>query len=127
VASKQSATAAEQWVLDEVAARTEPVHDASQILGELWTSHHNLLYERTGRGKPHSNDEIERAINSLGDRQEILYWNGQITLATEEYLVAVIASERHSDVPRRILIGKCNRYLQALRGNETAGQGGEST
>lgn len=43
---------AEQWVLDEVRERTEPAHDAAQILGRLWTSRHSLLHERTGRGRP---------------------------------------------------------------------------
>jgi hypothetical protein len=116
----------ERWVLDEVSNRTEPAHDASQVLGRLWTSRHNLLHEHTGRGQPHSHDEIEAAISRLDDRQEILYWNGQVTLATDEYLTAVIASEKHSDIPRQILIAKCNRYLQDLREDpEVATDGGE--
>lgn len=42
-----------------------------------------------GARAPHSHDEVEAAISRLNDRQESLFRNRQVTLATEAYLTAV--------------------------------------
>lgn len=117
----RSAAAADEhdeWVLDRIADRTEPDPESAQTPASegctLWTGSGRLLQDAQKRSTDVDRGAIEDAIDRLRERRDVFYWAGYVTLATEEYLRAVIESERNSNFPRTILIGRVNRYLSAM-------------
>lgn len=107
----------DEWVVERVRDRTEPDPESDQTPDcALWTSGHRLLQDADKTSTDVEKADIERSIERLTDGHEILYWHGFVTLATEEYLHAVIESERNASLPRKILIGRVNRYLGEIDG-----------
>lgn len=107
----------EAWVLERIDDRTEPDPESGQVPEcALWTSQRRLLQDAGKSTTDVEKDAVERTIHRLSDDRRLLYWHGFVTLATEEYLHAVVESERNSSVPRKILIGRVNSYLGANSG-----------
>ncbi|MFC6975697.1 hypothetical protein ACFQL1_15140 [Halomicroarcula sp. GCM10025709] len=109
-----------EWIRERVEARIDLDDPSDQY--NPWTSKYHLRQDiehgEFGR------DEVLDACDEMARDGEFLYWHGWITPKREDALTAVIQAEKAADVTRQILIGKCNRALQALRDDQLVTDGG---
>lgn len=102
----------DEWVMQQVRERTEPVVDGEQTHAAVFTGARRLRQDAAQRGCPHSKDAVDEAVDRLVEQDRLYNWHGQITLAEREYLKTVVKNESQAGFTRRILVGQVNDLLQ---------------
>ncbi|WP_254831571.1 hypothetical protein [Haloglomus salinum] len=112
----------EQYVLDEVERRTDPVAEGkTNAHGPLWTSADGIRQDGDGEGSPWSPDHIRAAVQQLVDEDRLFGWHGLLAPATEEHLRAIVQREAQQDVTRTLLVAKANQRIAEISGEEEDG------
>lgn len=110
-----------EWILAEIARRTEAEPESDQgVEAVLWTSRDRLVKHAGKFSTPVKRKPVETELSKLIEQREVLYWHGHLTLATVPYLNAVAQSEQVCSVTRSILVDKCRDWLSA-KANDQAG------
>ena len=110
--STQSAEDAGQSLREWILARMEEHIDLDDPSDQKhpWSSKDHVRQDVQFR--EFSPEEIEAEINRMVDDGTLIYWHGWCAPNREDVLRAIIAAEREADFTRKILVGRCNRYLQ---------------
>jgi hypothetical protein len=111
--AQYDSTTVQEWILDQIAQRTEPDPESDKLGGEVWAAEKRIFLDAEKATTPHSRAAVEREMAALTDENRVLRWFGSVTLATDEYLRAVVQSEANSDPPRKILVGEANQLRRA--------------
>ena len=107
-----------QWVLATASEQTTE--------SDPWTSERYLVQEGRKPKHGHTKTEVRDAISQAKVANDLIGWHGLLAPATPGHLQEIIEAELDADITRRILIGKCNRYLQHARDDAAETAGGDA-
>lgn len=107
-------TKLEAQVLSLVNERTEPTPDGVQDAGgNLFTGTKRLKQEASKNNIDCTKSELENAVAGLVAEGSLITWHGLLAPANVDHVQAIVENERRAGITRELLVGKCNRFLEA--------------